>query len=114
MVLELHHRNRSLFTGFQDAGQHFLPIETFAAAVFFDDHVGNLIDSFVARESPLAAETLPAPADRIAFLAFSRVDHFVVEMAAEWTLHVVSSPRRSLRESPVYSIYMAAMAIVGA
>ena len=70
-------------------GQHFLPIESFAAAVFLDDHVRNLVDAFVARESPLASETLPAPPDRIAFLAFPRVDHLVMEMAAEWTFHIL-------------------------
>jgi len=47
----------------------------------------GIFDAFVTCEPPLAAETLPAPPDRVAFLAFPRIDDLVVQVAAEWTSH---------------------------
>jgi len=38
-----------------------------AAAVFFDDHVGNLVDAFVRGESSFATQALPPTANSIAF-----------------------------------------------
>src|SRR5205085_3208244 len=109
----LDHRNRPFFAGFQDAGQHFLTIESLAPSVFFDGHVRDFVDAFVAREAPLAFQTLAAPANRIAFLAFARVHDLVVEMTAKGTFHMVSSPRRSFNEVPVNNIYIAAIPTVG-
>src|SRR5436190_2700490 len=84
---ELHHRDRSLLAGLQYAGKNLLPVESLAPAVFFDDHVWNFINAFVARESALAPEALASPPDRLALLAFARIDHLVMKMAAERTFH---------------------------
>src|SRR5262249_8198022 len=84
---QLHHRDRPLLAGLQHAGKNLLPVESLAPAVFFDDHVWNFIDAFVARESALAAEALAPPPDRLAFLAFARIDPLFMKMAAERTFH---------------------------
>jgi hypothetical protein len=72
--LELDHCDRPFFARLEHPGQNFLPIESFAAAVFLDDHVRNFVDAFITGETPFALQTLPSPANRIAFLAFARID----------------------------------------
>jgi hypothetical protein len=47
----------------------------------------------------VAAQTLPAAANRFTFFAFARIDHLVMEMAAEGTLHTI------LWNSVVHSAY---------
>src|SRR4029077_6491185 len=53
------------------------------SAIFLDDHVGNLINSFVSRETPAAFEAFPATADQIARAPFARIDHLIVAKRAE-------------------------------
>jgi len=38
--------------GFEKALQDFLALEALAAAIFFDDHIGNFVDALVGGEAP--------------------------------------------------------------
>src|SRR5688500_14357489 len=84
--------DRTLFAGLEQPGHEFLPLESFAAAVFLDHHVRDLVDPFVAGEPPAAAQTFTAPADDLPFLALPRVDDLVAEVRAVGTLHRDNTP----------------------
>ena len=83
----LAHRNRPLLAGSQQPGQDLLPLEFLAAAVLLHHHVGNFVDALVGGEALFALQTLAAAADGLAFLAFARIDYFVVFKATERALH---------------------------
>src|SRR5258708_35329609 len=91
---ELGSRDRPLLASLQQPLQNFLPLEAFAPAVFLDHHVGNFIDALVRREPPPALDALAPPANSIAAPAFAGIDHFIVDMRAERTLHSGFSPGR--------------------
>ena len=96
---------------FSSPVKNFLTIESFAAAVFLDHHVRDFVDAFVTGESALASQTLPAPPNRVAFLAFPRIHDFVLKVAAKRTFHSVSDwgfrmvLRISLIVRPSFSIH---------
>src|SRR5690349_12637284 len=86
-ALELRRGYRSFFTSAQQARHYFVAIERLAPAVFLDDHVRDLIDTFVRREAPLTTQALAPAANRVAFARLTRVDDFVFEIATERTFH---------------------------
>jgi hypothetical protein len=79
--------NGAFFAGAKQPGHDLVALEKLAAAVFFDDHVGNLVDSFVRRKSPAAFETLAPTANRIAVLRLARINNLIFQKSAKWTLH---------------------------
>jgi hypothetical protein len=81
-----------------------LTIELLPAAILLDDHVGNLVNSFICSKSPLARQALSTAPDRIAFLALPRIDDFIIQMAAKGAIQSEDSSRiafsaRQLRPS---------------
>ena len=84
--------NGALFTSFEEALEDLLALEAFAAAIFFDDHVGDLVNALVSGKAPRAFETFAAAADGVAGTALAGIDYLVVEMRAERTLHSEVSP----------------------
>ena len=87
---ELGHGDGPLFAGLQQSGKNLLTIETLAPSVFLDHHVGDFIDALVTGESALASQAMPPPPNGLAFLAFPRIDHLVLKVAAKRTFHIVS------------------------
>src|SRR5207244_10962266 len=84
-------------------GPGFRSVASFAAPVLLDHHVGDFIDAFVTRKPPLACQALAPPANGIALLAFTRIDDFILQMAAERALHLFYSTGTvlsSLKDSP--------------
>src|SRR5690348_9849597 len=91
--LELRCRYRPLLARFQQSLQDFLTLEALPPPVLLDHHVRNFVDALVSGEAPFAFQAFAPPADRIARPPFPRIDHFVVQMPAKWTLHSSGSPR---------------------
>src|SRR4029078_2525142 len=75
-VLDRGDAHRPLLARFQQAGNQLLPLEALPAAVLLHDHVRDVSDSLVARETLLAirAQALPPAADLAAILFLARVD----------------------------------------
>jgi hypothetical protein len=71
-----------------------LTLEALSAPVFLGDHVGDFVDAFISGESARAFEAFSAAADGVASATFARIDHFVIDVGAERTLHSGSSPVR--------------------
>src|SRR5579871_405853 len=84
---QLRRRHRPLFASLQKPLQNLLPLKSLAPAILFDDHVRNLVNPFVRRESPLAFQTLAPPPNRVSGSPFARINHLVIRMSAKWTLH---------------------------
>src|ERR1700684_282013 len=91
---EFRRRHRALFARLQQSLQNFLAFEPFAAAIFFDDHVGNFIDALVGGEAAAALQAFAAAANRVAGTAFARIDYLVIDVGTERALHSAGSPRR--------------------
>src|SRR6267142_542613 len=85
------HGNGALFAGAQYSGQDLLPFKLFPASVFLHHHVGDFVDAFVGGETLLALQAFAAATNRFAFLAFTRIDHFVVFKPAKRTFHCEKS-----------------------
>src|SRR5580698_1072425 len=81
-------RDGAFFAGAEKAAQNFLPIEALAAAVFFNDHVGDLVDALVGGEAAVAAFALAAAADGVGLFALARVDDAILPETAIGTFHV--------------------------
>jgi len=79
----------ALFAGAQQAAENLLALKALAAAVFFDDHVGNFVDALVGGEAAVALLAFTAAADGVGLFAFARVDYAVLSESAEWTLHIL-------------------------
>ena len=77
----------AFFAGAKEAAQNLLAIEALAAAIFFDDHVGDFVDAFVGGESAITALTLAPAPNGVSFLAFARVHDPVLKKSAVGTLH---------------------------
>src|SRR5277367_6337594 len=90
---ELGRGDRALFAGLEQALQDFLAFEAFAAAIFFDDHVGNFVDALVGGKAAGALEALAAAANGIPGAAFAGINHLVINVGAERALHSRLSPR---------------------
>ena len=84
---EFGHRDWSLLAGFEEPGEHFLPVELFPTAVLLDDHIGNFIAPLISRETALAAQALAAAANSLSLLTLSGVNHAILFEAAEGTSH---------------------------
>src|SRR5258708_30060639 len=89
---ELRSGHGPFFTSFQQALQNFLALESFAAPVLLDDHVGNFVDAFVSGEAASTFEAFAAAANGVAGTPFPRINHLVVYLRAEGALHSVASP----------------------
>src|SRR6266481_484567 len=89
---ELRRGHGTLFASLQEPLQNFLPFETLAPPVLFDDHVRDFVDAFVGGEPPAAFQALAPPANGVAEAAFPRINHFVVDVRAKRTLHWAESP----------------------
>jgi len=61
----------AFFAGAEQAAQNFLAVEALAAAVFLDDHVGNLVDALVGGETAGTALALSPAADGVGLFAFA-------------------------------------------
>ena len=83
----------ALFAGAEEAAQNFFPVEALAAAIFFDDHVGDFVDAFVGGEAAITFFALATAADGVGFFAFTRVDDTVLRKPAVGTLHSVAIVR---------------------
>ena len=77
----------TLFASFQQTLQDFLAFEALAAAIFFDDHVGNLIDALVSGKAAGAFQAFAATTNGVAGAALAGIDDLVVKMSTERTLH---------------------------
>src|SRR5438105_1599925 len=75
-LFEFAHRDWTLFAGAQQSGENLLPVELLPATVFFYDHVGNFVDTFVRRKAPLTFHALATAANRLALFALARVHYF--------------------------------------
>src|SRR5580692_7126258 len=96
---QLRRGHRPLLASLQQSLQNLLPFEPLAPAVLLNHHIRNFVDALVGGKSPAALEALPPPPNRISSAAFTRVDHLIVQMRAERTLHSVVSfsvPSREL------------------
>jgi hypothetical protein len=78
----------SFFAGAEESVEDFAAFEFFAAAIFFDDHVGDFVDALVGGEAFVASLTLAASADGVSFFAFARVNDAVLGEPAIRALHV--------------------------
>src|SRR4029079_14417512 len=96
-VLDRGDAHRPLLARFQQAGNQLLPLEALPAAVLLHDHVRDVFDSLVARETLLAirAEALPPAADLAAILFLARVDDLVHQVPAVRALHEATSRSRA-------------------
>jgi hypothetical protein len=93
---EFRRRDRALFAGFEEALEDLLALEALAAAIFLDDHVGNLVDALISGKPPRAFEAFTAAADGVAGTALAGINYFVIEMRAERALHSEASPGASV------------------
>src|SRR5579875_1296486 len=75
----------------EQPAQHLLPVELLPPAVFFDDHVWDLINPLVGREPLVAALALTPPADRVRLFAFARINHSILGKTAVGTFHGATS-----------------------
>src|SRR5207248_1850553 len=66
----------------EQARNQLLAIEALARSVLFHNHVRDLVDPLVARETLAALEALAAAADDFALFRFARVDDLVAEVPA--------------------------------
>src|SRR5438309_7015252 len=85
-------RHGTLFARLQQSLQYLLAVKAFPPAILFDDHIGNLIDPFVGRETASALEAFPAAADQIASAALARIDDLVVAKRTKGTLQPALPP----------------------
>ena len=83
---------RPLLASFQQSLQNLLTLETLAAAVFLDDHVGNFVDALVGGEAAATFQAFAAAADGVAGAAFAGINDLVVHVRAERALHSAESP----------------------
>src|SRR6185369_14952113 len=88
-AVELCRWYRPLFTGAQQSRHYFVAVKRLAPAVFLHDHVRYLVDALVGSKPSLTTKTFSPPANRIAFARLARVDHFVFEISAEGTFHLI-------------------------
>src|SRR5262245_26669926 len=79
--------DRPLFAGFEQTANQFLTIEPLPGAVLLDDHVRDLVDALVARETLAAPDALAPAANDLPFFALARIDDLVAQMAAIRTFH---------------------------
>lgn len=77
----------AFLAGLEQAVEDLLAVETLAAAVFLDDHVGDLVDALVGGKAFFAALALAPPPDGIGFLALARVDDAILTETAVGALH---------------------------
>ena len=80
-------RNGAFFAGAEQAAEDLLAVESLAAAVFLDHHVGDFVDALVGGEAAVAALALAAAADGVGLLAFARVDDAILPETAIGTFH---------------------------
>jgi hypothetical protein len=64
-----------------------LTVKLFSSPVFFDDHIGHFVATFVCGKTTLTIKALPAPADGVPFFAFPGIDYLVFAMATKRTDH---------------------------
>src|SRR5207249_7633079 len=57
---ETAHRDGPLLAGLHQSGEELVAVERLPAAVLLDDHVRDLINPLIGRESPGAGEAFPA------------------------------------------------------
>jgi hypothetical protein len=77
---QLRGRDGALFGRAEEAGEHLVAVKGLTLAVLFDDHVWDLVDALVRRESAPALEALAATADRAAVLRFTRINDLILYM----------------------------------
>src|SRR6185295_16476814 len=86
-LLELFRRHRPLLASAVEPGEQLLAAPLLAPAVVLDDHVGDVLDLFVGRESPAANQALAPPPDHRAVAALARVDDAIVVFRTEGAVH---------------------------
>ena len=96
---QLVHTHRTLLTGLQQTDHWLLPIKLFPGSILFDNHVGNLIDSFIAGEPSTTTQTLTSSADGFAFPTFTRIDNLIFQVATKRTFHVYWVENNETRKS---------------
>ena len=86
-LLQPLHRNRALLARAAEALEQLPPLVVLPPAVLLDDHVRDFVNAFVTCKSPLAIQTLPPPADGVAFLGQAGFHHLRFQMTAKRALH---------------------------
>lgn len=81
------HTDRPFLAGPEQAVEYFLPIEFFSPPVFFDDHVGDFVATFVSGEATLAGQALTTPTDGLPLLALPGIDYFILAVGAKGASH---------------------------
>src|SRR5713226_591436 len=97
---EFGRRHRSLLASLEQPLQNLSTLKPFPAPVFLDDHVGDFVNALVGGEAASAFEALAAAANGVAGAAFAGVNHLIVHVRAERTLHSVVSPRPEAAFAP--------------
>src|SRR5579862_3419271 len=86
-LLQFTDRHRALLAGAQQAIEHLLAIELFAAPVLLYHHVRDFVDPLVGGEALAALQALAAAPDGLGFLTLARVDYLVIGKTAKRTFH---------------------------
>src|SRR5437870_1603340 len=86
--IQLRRRNGALLAGAQEPGHYLVSIEGLAAAIFLDHHVGDFVDTLVRRESSFTFQAFASSSNRLTFARLTRINDFIFEKTAEWTLHI--------------------------
>ena len=86
-LFELNSRNRAFLSSSEQSGEHFIAVKLFTFAVLFDDHIWDLVNAFVRRKTPSAAQALTAAPDGIAILRLARIDDLIFNVCTKWTTH---------------------------
>ena len=84
---EVERGDGAFLAGAEEAGEDFGALEFFAAAIFFDDHVGDFVDAFVGGEAALTLFALAAAANGIRLFAFAAVYDAVLGEGTEGAFH---------------------------
>jgi hypothetical protein len=71
-------RLTGLFTGFQEAVQDLVAVESLSAAVFFHHHIGDIVASFIAGKPAAAIQALAAATYGIAIAAFPGINNAIL------------------------------------
>src|SRR5208337_3326397 len=87
---EFRHADGALFARLEEAGQDFLALELLPAAVLFDDHIGDFVDSLICSKSTETLQAFPTPANDVAFFALTAVDYAIFLKRTKWTVQEVS------------------------
>src|SRR5207245_10438037 len=84
-----------------DRAPELLAVERLAPPVTLHDVGQHVLDVLVGRVAPVALQTLPAPADELAFAPDPGVDDPILRVTAERTFHGTPPPARPALAEPL-------------